>query len=149
MSPSALRRHRSMFALRSLLYRPFGVKRFQTIHHNNVGVPRGFVLLFGIGTKALPSRDSKTRWNDLLGGLAIKRTAGPSDRANSPHQFVVQPLLGRLEPGFETMAFPDLRFDQHDPCCLHEQNAQVAIAALRYLAQDRAVSGRHLPRDEP
>src|SRR6266436_4091790 len=30
--------------------RPFGVKRFQTIHHYNVA--HGLVLLFGIGTKA-------------------------------------------------------------------------------------------------
>jgi hypothetical protein len=37
--------------------------------------------------------------------------------------------------------------DQHHPGRLHEQDAQVAIAALRYLAQDGAVSGRHLFRD--
>src|SRR5215831_20099508 len=42
--------------------RPFGVKRFQTIHHLSVSVARGLLLLFGIGTKALPSWDSKTRW---------------------------------------------------------------------------------------
>ena len=53
--------------------RPFGVKRFQTIHHCSVDVARGLVLLFGIGTKALPSWDSKTRWNNLLGGLAVRR----------------------------------------------------------------------------
>jgi hypothetical protein len=34
---------------------------------------------------ALPSWDSKTRWNNLLGGLAVRRTAGPSGHANSPH----------------------------------------------------------------
>jgi len=33
--------------------RPFGVEHFQTIHRCNVGVARGLVLLFGIGTKAL------------------------------------------------------------------------------------------------
>jgi hypothetical protein len=33
--------------------RPFGVKRFQTIHHYSVDVAHGLVLLFGIGTKAL------------------------------------------------------------------------------------------------
>ena len=65
--------------------RPFGVKRFQTIHHCSVDVARGLVLLFGIGTKALPSWDSKTRWNNLWGGLAVRRTAGPSGHANSPH----------------------------------------------------------------
>src|SRR5262252_3185573 len=46
--------------------RPFGVKRFQTINHHSVDVAHGLVLLFGIGTKALPSWDSKTRWNNLM-----------------------------------------------------------------------------------
>src|SRR6188474_3263821 len=57
--------------------RPVGVKRFQTIHRYSVDVSHGLVLLSGIGTKALPSWDSRTRRNDLLVGLAIKRTAGP------------------------------------------------------------------------
>ena len=65
--------------------RPFWVKRLQTIHHCSVDVAHGLVLLFGIGTKALPSWDSKTRWNNLSGGLTVRRTAGPSDRTNSPH----------------------------------------------------------------
>jgi hypothetical protein len=33
------------------------------------------VPLFGIGAKALLSWDSKTRWNNLLGGLAVSLTA--------------------------------------------------------------------------
>jgi hypothetical protein len=41
------------------------------------------VLLFGIGTKALPGWDSKTRWNNLMGGLAVK--AGSSRHTISPH----------------------------------------------------------------
>ena len=41
--------------------RPVGVKRFQTIHQCSVDVARGLALLFGIGTKALPSWDSRTR----------------------------------------------------------------------------------------
>ena len=45
--------------------RPFGVKRFQTIHQHSVDVAHGLVLLFGIGAKALPSWDSKTRRNNL------------------------------------------------------------------------------------
>jgi hypothetical protein len=65
--------------------RPFEVKRFQTIHHCNVDVARGFLLLFGIGTMALPSWDSKTRRNNLLDGLAVNRTAGSSRHADSPH----------------------------------------------------------------
>jgi hypothetical protein len=52
--------------------RPFGVKRFQTIHRCSVDVARGLVLLSGIGTKALPSWDSRTRRNDLSGGLAVR-----------------------------------------------------------------------------
>src|SRR6202158_6107402 len=51
--------------------RPFGVKHFQTIRRCSVDVAHGLVLLFGIGTRALPSWDSKTRWNNLMGGLAV------------------------------------------------------------------------------
>jgi hypothetical protein len=65
--------------------RPFGVKHFQTIHYTSVDVARGLVLLFGIGTKALPVWDSRTRWNNLLVGLAISLTVGPSGHTNSPH----------------------------------------------------------------
>src|ERR1022692_2223665 len=65
--------------------RPFEVKRFQTFHHHSVDVAHGLSLLFGIGTKALPVWDSKTRRNNLLGGLAVRVTAGPSDQTNSPH----------------------------------------------------------------
>src|SRR5215216_4729772 len=65
--------------------RPVAVKRFQTIHRYSVDVARGLVLLFGIGTKALPSWDSKTRRNNLFRGLAVKRTADPSGHTNSPH----------------------------------------------------------------
>jgi hypothetical protein len=65
--------------------RPFGVKHFQTILHCGADVARGLVLLFGIGTKALPVWDSKTRRNNLSGGLAVLPTVGPSGHTNSPH----------------------------------------------------------------
>ena len=65
--------------------RPFGVKHFQTIHLCGVDVARGLVLLFGIGTWAFPSWDSRTRRNNLLVGLAVEETAGPSGHTNSPH----------------------------------------------------------------
>jgi hypothetical protein len=65
--------------------RPVGIKRFQANHQYSVDVTRGLVLLSGIGTKALPSWDSRTRRNDLRGGLAIRRTAGPSGHTISPH----------------------------------------------------------------
>src|SRR5258706_10097706 len=35
--------------------------------------------------RALPSWDSRTRWNNLSGGVAVRRTVGPSGHANSPH----------------------------------------------------------------
>ena len=65
--------------------RPIGVKRFQAIHHCGLDVARGLVLLSGLGAGALPSWDPRTRWNNLLGGLSVKRTVGPSRHANSPH----------------------------------------------------------------
>ena len=65
--------------------RPIWVKHFQTIHHHSIDVARGLVLLFGIGTRALPSWDSRTGRNNLLGGLAVLQTAGPSRHTNSPH----------------------------------------------------------------
>jgi hypothetical protein len=48
-------------------------------------VARGLALLSGIGTKALPLWGSKTRWNNLWVGLAIKLMSGPSGHTNSPH----------------------------------------------------------------
>ena len=65
--------------------RPFGVKHFQTIHHCSIDVAHGLSLLFGIGTKALPLWDSRTRRNNLMGGLTVSVTAGPSGHTNSPH----------------------------------------------------------------
>src|SRR5262249_61688291 len=59
--------------------RPFGVKRFQTIHHLSVSVARGLLLLFVIGTQSLPSWDAKTRWNNLSGGLAVSLTGVQAD----------------------------------------------------------------------
>jgi len=65
--------------------RPVGVKHFQAIHPCSFDVSHGLALLFGIDTRALPSWDPRTRWNNLLVGLAVSRTADPSNHANSPH----------------------------------------------------------------
>src|SRR6516164_1726228 len=65
--------------------RPSGVKHFQAIRHASVDVAHGLALLFGLGTKALPSWDSKTRWNNLWRDLAVEVTAGSSGHTNSPH----------------------------------------------------------------
>jgi hypothetical protein len=57
----------------------------QAIRHSSVDVAHGLALLFGLGTKALPSWDSKTKWNNLSGGLAVTKMAGPSGQTISPH----------------------------------------------------------------
>src|SRR5262249_26483790 len=65
--------------------RPTEVKHFQAIRYSSVDIAHGLALLFGLGTKALPSWDSKMRWNNLLGGLAVSVTAAPSGQTISPH----------------------------------------------------------------
>src|SRR5262245_26176493 len=63
-----------------------GSSVFRPVHHFcGVNVARGLVLLSGIGAKALPLWDPRTRWSDLWVGLAVRRTTGPSGHANSPH----------------------------------------------------------------
>ena len=49
--------------------RPFRVKHFQTIHHGDVDVARGLVLLFGIGTAAQATALSM-RWFAIAGPAA-------------------------------------------------------------------------------
>src|ERR1700704_7055253 len=63
-------------------------------------------------TRALPSWDSKTRRNNLLVGLAVNQTAGPSGHANSPHPPAreILPLLG----GFRVSSY---RIDLMCPSC--------------------------------
>jgi len=65
--------------------RPVGVKRFQAIHQLGGDVTHGLVLLSGIGSRALPPWDSRTRRNNLYRGLARNWLAGPSGHTNSPH----------------------------------------------------------------
>ena len=86
MSPKGHERQSSSGAQRvRFSNRPFRVKRFQTIHQVSVDVTRRLVLLFGIGTEALPSWDSRTRGNNLYRGLIVRRAIGPSGLTISPH----------------------------------------------------------------
>ena len=78
-------RIRSVRAYVRFSNRPSGVKHFQTIQHSSVDVAHGLALLFGLGTRALPLWDSKTRWSNLLRDLAVEVTAGSSGHTNSPH----------------------------------------------------------------
>jgi len=80
--------------------RPFGVKHFQTIHQCDVDVARGLVLLFGIGTGAFPSWDSRTRRNNLLVGLAVEERRVQADirthLIHRPARDIFPPLGGAL-----------------------------------------------------
>ena len=62
-----------------------GSSTFRLSTNSSVDVAHGLALLFGLGTRALPSWDSKTRWNNLKGDLAVDVTAGSSRHTNSPH----------------------------------------------------------------
>src|SRR5258705_853832 len=81
--------------------RPFGVKHFQTIQQCGVDVARGLVLLFGIGTWALPSWDPRTRRNNLLDDLAVSVTVGPSRHTNSPFGRPCRQCDGRSKQTYE------------------------------------------------
>src|SRR3974390_2231386 len=50
--------------------RRFGVKHFQTIHHDSVDVAHGLVLLFGIGTKGPSIMEFENEAEQSFGALA-------------------------------------------------------------------------------
>ena len=66
--------------------RPFGVKHFQTIHLCSVDVAHGLVLLFGIGTKALPSWDSVLNAMERVGPYVV-----PGDDPEQPRHDLKRP----------------------------------------------------------
>ena len=66
------------------------------------------MLLFGIGTKALPVWDSKTRWNNLMGGLAV-RLNGRSKRTYDLTSSIV-PRGTSFHRSVE-LEFPPIAFD--------------------------------------
>ena len=78
--------------------RPVRVKRYQTVHCYGVDVAHGLVLLFGIGTKALPGWDSRTRRNNLMSGLAINDRQVQADMRthliHRPARDIIPPLGG-------------------------------------------------------
>jgi hypothetical protein len=66
--------------------RPVRVKHLQTVprHLRSRCLSRARASLRN-RHKALPLWSSMTRWNNLSGGLTVRRMAGPSDQTNSPH----------------------------------------------------------------
>ena len=94
--------------------RPFGAKRFQTIHYYSVDVARGLVLLFGISTTALPSWVSRTRWNNLKNGLVLRRY-GRSKRIDELISSIV-PRGTSFHRSVE-LEFSPIVFDPGQPSC--------------------------------
>ena len=52
-------------AMSASLIGRLGSSAFRLFHDSGIDVARGLVLLYGIGTWALPSWDPKTRWSNL------------------------------------------------------------------------------------
>ena len=106
--------------------RPVGVKRYQTVHCYGVDVAHGLVLLFGIGTWALPSWDSRTRRNNLSGGLAIKRRQVQADIRSHlirrPARDIIPPFGGTRVP---PIAFNPMRFS-----CRHGLPSPAELGAV-------------------
>jgi hypothetical protein len=87
----------------------------------------------------------------MLRGLKLARLEGATTGKNTPgdarelvgerdcQHVAVQPLFGRLDPALEPMTLPT--------GSLYEQNAQIAVTALRYLAKDSAVPSGDWARD--
>src|SRR5438270_8883844 len=76
------------------------------------------------------SRGLKPRFKNAAISQYAPGNAGQLVGERDRKDVAVQPLRGCLDPVLESMALPALRLDQHDPRGLHEQNAQIAIAAL-------------------
>ena len=107
--------------------RPFGVKRFQAIALVGIDVARRLALLFGIGTRALPSWGSRTRRNNLLGGLAGGLTAGPSGHTISPHPSSRE---GHHAHHTVELTFSPIGFDLASSCCCSLLPAPAELGAV-------------------
>ena len=103
----------------------FGSSAFQTVHHYSVDVAHGLVLLFGIGTRALPSWGSKTRWNNLWGGLAVGRSKRPRELTSS--------IVPRGTPFHRAveLELPSIAIDGVRPsCCRYGLSAPAKLGAV-------------------
>jgi hypothetical protein len=102
--------------------RPVGVKRCQTIHHFSVDVARGLVLLSGIGTKALPSWDSKTR------------------RANGAAIFMTEIKTSRLCVGFRKFALALFKPEPREPGTEYRYSPSVHVIIRNAATSSRIAS---------
>ena len=67
----------------------------------------------------------------------------------SCQNIVMQPLRCGRKPRSKAMSCPICRSEQDHTGALHEQRAQMAIAALANASKDRPIAGRHLFRHQP
>src|SRR6516165_2719703 len=89
-----------------------GVKRFQAIHGSGGNVARGLVLLYGLGARALPSWDPRTRWNNLLGGLSVKSYGRSKQTCELTSSIVPR---GTLFHRLVELEFPPIALDPERP----------------------------------
>ena len=91
----------------SSLIGQLGSRRLQTIRRCSVDVAHGLALLFGIGTRAVPPWDSKTRWNNLRCGLIVNVATGPSGHTILTSSIVPRgtSFHRRVELGFPPIGF--------------------------------------------
>ena len=95
--------------------RPFGVKRFQAIHHCSVDVTHGLVLLFGIGTKG-PSIMGFEDEAEQSNGRPCRPTNGRSKRTYELTSSIVPrgtSFHRRVELEFPPIGFDPVRLS----CC--------------------------------
>jgi hypothetical protein len=100
--------------------------------------------LTGLSTARGSSRSGRIGLDALESAPVVKNCPGDASEfvgeRNRQH-IAVQAFLRRLDPRLEPVALPSFwpDLDQQDPGGLNEQRAQIAIAAPRYAAENRAV----------
>jgi hypothetical protein len=92
----------------------------------SVDVAHGLVLLLGIGTKALPSWDSKTRWNNRRGGLAVDQRQVQADMRT---HLIHRPARDIIHRAVE-LEFPPIAFDPARLSCRYDFSGSAELGAI-------------------
>ena len=96
-------------------------------------------------------RDDDTAvYGDIAALLCQHSPGDPCQLVGEGHSqnIRMQALSGTNKPGSKAVLRPVRRPYQNDPGCLNEEHAQVGVAALGDVSEDRSISGRHLFRHE-
>src|ERR1035437_2925890 len=123
--------------------RPVGVKHFQTIHHCSVDVAHGLAILFGIGTKALPLWDSRTRRNNLWVGLAVT----PTGRSNRTYELTSSIVPRRTSfHGLAELEYSPIVIDPAWLLCRRDLPGPTELSAINpYAVHDHGQPARQGP----